>query len=160
MKKVWVTFLTAFLLVVAMSSSALAAGWLSTSEIALGGITLDMTQNAVANIYGQPNTSTDRGILRVDGCHHVIWRYGDDFIIDFADGHVDYVKIYSNNGIQTPAGIHVGSYESYIRNAYGDPWLKQNNVEGTTYWYHAEGERKLFIDVLNGRVLRVAIGYE
>ncbi|MDY6269563.1 MAG: hypothetical protein SPL39_11545 [Selenomonadaceae bacterium] len=160
MRKVCFTFLTTLVLVVAMSSSVFAAGWLSLSDVALGGVTLEMTQNAVANIYGQPSTSTDRGVSRMDGCRHVIWKYGDSFVIDFADGSVDTVQTDANNGIQTPAGIHVGSSENDIWSAYGEPWFRQGNGGRQLYWYHTEKDRKLFIAVSNGRVTKIAVAYE
>ena len=160
MKKIWLTFLTAFLLAVAMSSSALAAGWLPMSDVALGGITLEMTQDAVENIYGQPTKSTDRGILRYDGCHHVVWQCGDSFVIDFAGGYVDSIKTFGINGIKTPAGIHVASAEIDILNTYGEPWLRNSNGRHLIYWYHTEKDRKLFIDVLYGRVASIVVAYE
>ena len=165
MKKIWLTSIAVFLLVIAMSTSAFAkmnkdAGWLSVDNVAIGGITMGMTQDEVASIYGQPDTSKDYGVSKESGAYTIMWKYGDTFTVWFANGYVDGATTTANNGIQTPAGIHVGSPVGDIWKSYGQPWLEQNNKTSYSYWYHTECGRKLFIDVKNKHVTRVAMGYE
>lgn len=147
-------------LLVAVSSSVFAqkmnndAGWVSVDEIALGGLVLGMTQDDVAAIYGQPDAVIDHGMNMEKGVPCSTWKYGDSLSLYLANGYVDSVDTNANNGIQTPAGIHVGSPVSDVWKAYGEPWMQR----GESCWYHAS-KGCLFITVRNHKVTDVCIAY-
>ena len=159
MRKLYLMTVAVFLLMIAMSTSAFAkvnndAGWIPVDEIALGGIVLGMTQDDVVNIYGQPDAVIDHGMNMEKGVPCSTWKYGETFSLYLANGYVDSVDTNANNGIQTPAGIHVGSPVSDVWKAYGEPWMQR----GESCWYHAS-KGCLFITVRNHKVTDVCIAY-
>ena len=132
---------------------------LDNSAIALGGITFGMSTTEVESIYGRPTKVTEEHIDHLRGGKSFSYIYGDSFEIMFNKGGVSNVTTKANNGIATPAGLHVGDPKGKIITTYGNPWYYYNNEKDgrETFSYRAENYSAIRFDVYNGQITSIRI---
>lgn len=131
---------------------------LDNSAIALGGITFGMSTTEVEAIYGRPTKVTEEHIDHIRSGKSFSYIYGDSFEIMFNKGCVSIVITKANNGIATPAGLHVGDAKGKIITTYGNPWYYSHEKDGSeTYSYRAENYSAIRFDVYNGQITSIRI---
>jgi len=141
MKKLAKLLSTVFLCA-AVSGSALA---MSSSEMAIGGITPGSSLDYVENIYGAPDkTQSARN-------NHSIAYWGHGFNMTIRpNGLVNYVTTSANNGLGTPAGLAVGQKIQVMYDLYGTPSHSYNSNGYTNYYYKnhfGDGNSSHFINM-------------
>ena len=131
---------------------------LDDSAIALGGITFGMSTAEVEAIYGKPTKVTEERIDQIRKGKSFSYIYGDSFEIMFNKGYVSIVITKANNGIATPAGVHVGDIKGKITTTYGIPWYYAHGKDGIeTYSYRAKNLSAVRFDVYNGQIVSIRI---
>ena len=83
----------------------------------------------------------------------------DGFAVD-VDEHrldiVDEVKVYSDNGIKTPAGVGVGSPEHMLNNVYGKADKVDFDSDDTEYvYYNVNRTKKMEFKVVGGVIIKI-----
>lgn len=96
------------------------------SEMALGGIGKFCTYNYLIQVYGKPDFADNlRYPAETRRSPNLTIRYGNGFELEACPINGQYyifkIEVTENNGIATPAGIHVGSSVDDVRAAYGEP---------------------------------------
>ena len=150
MKKI--TVLLAFCLVFLISSLCSAANitLLPKEQVALGGITIRMSKDAVISMYGQP-VSDDNSVLKYG-------RYGTQFDIGYyAPVGVHTVTVSGNNGIATPAGIKVGTPYSDVVRLLGEPHHVFNQQTINLAYYGENDCGDLGFTIENGKVTEIRL---
>lgn len=166
MRKIFLLLLSVIML--AMSSSYCDAAFskrnpaydrsLSDSAIALGGVTFGMRIADVKSIYGEPTKVTEPRDDQIRGGKKFSYIYGDTFEVYFSDGYVCCVETTANNGISTPADIHVGDVKEKIVMTYGNPWYYAQLKDGKEiYSYRSKSYAAIRFDVYNGKIVRIYI---
>lgn len=91
-------------------------------DIAIGGITINASEDYVRSVYGEPDEITYQNYRGPEPEHTKTFRYGNSFFITFdADRNtVHTIKTTGNNGLVTPAGFTVGSKISDVKKYYGE----------------------------------------
>ncbi len=152
MKKI--TVLLAFCLVFLISSLCSAANitLLPKEQVALGGITIRMSKDAVISMYGQP-VSDGNFVLKYG-------RYGTQFDIQYstnAAAWVHTVTVSGNNGIATPAGIKVGTPYSDVIRLLGKPHHVFNQQQINLAYYGENDCGDLLFSIENGIVTEIRL---
>ena len=166
MKRLFASLLGIILL--GMMSSFCAAGnrgynaaydkTLDNSALVLGGITFGMSTAEVEAIYGQPTKVTEKRTDEIRSGKSFSYIYGDSFEIMFNEGHVSIVITKADNGIATPAGVHVGDVKGKITTTYGIPWYYNHMKNGIeTYSYRTPSYAAICFDVYNGQIVSIRI---
>lgn len=115
MKKLTAALAFAF----AFGLMSLCSASISRGELVLGGIQMLADDATVRSIYGEPTRVT-----RYDMQDLPMYYYGDSFSIVFTSDEKKFIysmQSSANNGIATPRKITVGSTQSDVINAYGNP---------------------------------------
>ena len=124
------------------------------NDFSLGGIYLNMPQNQVYNMYGQPTSRPGGWAQLVTDCV----RYGNDVEIGFLGKNVRYVVVTANNGWKTSAGVYVGMSVNDVINIYGKNYTTENktvkfahqkehlftNLNGTAYIWSRVSENFMY----------------
>lgn len=116
MKKI---FVSAILMLAMMSSVCFA---IEKNDFSLGGIFLDMPQNEIIKMYGQPTSRPGGWAQLVQDCI----KYGDDVEIGLLGKKVRYVVVTANNGWKTSAGVHVEMAIDDVIKIYGKNYKTEN----------------------------------
>lgn len=98
------------------------------SELSLGGVTLNMPYQKVAQIYGEPK-------WQYGDPNNGIAEYGDTVRIGFDKNLVTYVLVLADNGWRTPKGIGVGMTIDDVYRAYGYLDFSEKGTKGVYYVY-------------------------
>lgn len=144
MKKI---FLTAILMLAMMSNICFA---IDKNDFNLGGIYLNMPQDEITKIYGQPTSRPGGWAQLVSDCI----KYGDDVEIGLLGKKVRYVVVTKNNGWKTSAGVHIGMTIDDVIKIYGGNYKTADksvkfehqkehlytNLTGTAYIWTQTGE--------------------
>lgn len=112
--------LTLFLLLICSTAFGY-QGDLPKEQFALGGIPLYADVDYVKSVYGEPDRiDYHAGTPNSGDVPGYFYYYGTSFLvfISASDGKVYSLVTTANNGIATPAGIHVGSTVSELFAAY------------------------------------------
>lgn len=153
---------TAFLLAALLCAGGVSMAKIPVDDAALGGISPGVTKDYVISIYGEPE----------EGKIENAWAWGPDSksqIIKYGNtvsmncvsdnnGPMEVMMIYvtANNGFSTPRGIHVGSTEREVRDAYGTPDLNSHN----DLWYKTiSNGMNLVFHMKNGKVNSISVGW-
>lgn len=137
MRKIFVSTI----LVLAMMSSVCFA--IEKNDFSLGGIYLDMPQDEITRMYGQPTSRPGGWAQLIRDCI----KYGDDVEIGLLNKKVRYIVVTANNGWKTAAGVHVGMSIDNVIGIYGGNYKTENksvkfdhqrqhlytNLNGTAY---------------------------
>ena len=159
-------FFALTILIFAMMSGVCLA--LDKDDFSLGGVYLDMSEEEVIKMHGQP-TFTFGG--RFGGLGHIISscvQYGDNVEIAYGVGGVRFVDVTrfvvvtANNGWKTTAGVHVGmsiddvikiygkDYRIYKRKPFNHPDYDNKRkhlhctLDGTAYVWSRVGEKYIY----------------
>lgn len=116
MKKI---FVSAILMLAMMSSVCFS---IEKNDFSLGGIYLDMSQDEITKIYGQPTSKPGGWAQLIRDCI----KYGDDVEIGLLGKKVRYVVVTANNGWKTFAGVYVGMSLDDVIKIYGENYKTEN----------------------------------
>ncbi len=131
---------------------------LDNSALALGGITFGMSTAEVEAIYGKPDKVTEERVDQIRRGKSFSYIYGDSFEIMFNKGQVSIVMTKADNGIATPAGVHVGDIKGKIATTYGIPWHYNHGYSGIeSYVYRTPDYAAIRFDVYNGQIVSIRI---
>ncbi|MBR6013244.1 MAG: hypothetical protein IK062_05630 [Selenomonadaceae bacterium] len=160
MKKI---FVSVILFLTMMSSVCFA---IDKNDFSLGGIYLNMSQDEITKMYGQPTSRPGGWAQLVSDCI----KYGDAVEIGLLGKKVRYVVVTANNGWKTFAGVHVGMSIDDVIKIYGGNYKTESksvrfdyqkqhlytNLNGTAYIWsrvsenfsYNEGDTKYRISVV------------
>ena len=130
------------------SSTALAS--VPSEAIALGGISPGMGIGEAISAFGQP-TYRDHG-------EEAYFPNGVKIDLDdYTRNTVEEIKLSRpGSNVATPAGITIGSPESAITDAYGQPDKMEYDDGKNEYTYYAsDSGMKLKIEAMNGAVVKI-----
>lgn len=155
----------ALILTAAMCAGGMAWARVPVDDIALGGLTPNVTEEDVISIYGEPDEKTDVMYDRYAWNAYVQkFTYGStvnlNFISNSEDGpfYATLVNTTANNGFNTPRGIHVGSTRRDVINAYGYPDI--GNPYGKQIWYKGRERAYDLVFHMEGDIVKsISIGY-
>lgn len=103
---------------------------ISRSDVAVGGLTPSCSMDYVRGIYGEPDRSTNNLPSKMP---LYTYYYGDSLeIVSLGGNRATIIKTTANNGLETPAGIHVGMDASIIEQTYG-AYTSKHSRDGVTY---------------------------
>ena len=120
---------------------------IADSQVALGGITYRSDISRVIKIYGQPT--------RINGNSYY---WGTSFEIFNDSGKVFGITTTANNGIETPAGVHVGMSESAITQTYGKAEDTGTDSSGRKYYGYSSSNNGCFIfRAKNGKIVEIDV---
>lgn len=122
---------------------------IADAQVALGGITYRSDINRVIRIYGRPSKIMSSGS---------IYCWGTSFEVFNDSGKVMGITTTANNGIETPAGIHVGMAESVITQTYGRAEDTGTDSSGRKYYGYSSSNNGCFIfRTKNGKIVEIDI---
>ena len=146
MKKIIGVMLLCFSLIIALPYQTGQAR-IANSQVALGGITYRSDISRVIRIYGQPS--------RISGNSYY---WGTSFEVFNDNGKVFGITTTANNGIETPAGIHVGMAESVITQTYGRAEDTGTDSSGRKYYGYSSSNNGCFIfRTKNGKIVEIDV---
>lgn len=124
--------------------------------LVVGGIEYAASEAYVRSVYGAPREVETKLDSIYSAGQATEWEYGNGFDIIFDDGAVRLLEIGAPNGIQTKAGIAVGTDVNTLLATYGQP----DAVRGDDYIYYVEGDRTigLVFEIENKRVDEIKMG--
>ncbi len=132
-----------------MMSSATALAAIPGAEIALGGVAPGMSLDEAIAAFGEP-TYQDNGEEAV---------FSNGIKIDLDDRSrttVEEIKLSRQSDAATPAGIAIGSSESAVMEAYGQPdKLEYDDGKNEYTYYASDNATKLKIEAMNGAVVEI-----
>ena len=130
------------------ASLSVCSAYVDDAQIALGGITPGASFASVKEKYPDMRQIDEDGYVLSNG-----------FVIDIDERNPDViveVKIYANNGIETPAGLHVGSSAFALNDAYGKADKVDRDRYDTEYiYYNATRTKKLEFKVIDGVITKI-----
>ena len=141
--------LTVYLAGLMMLSGATAFAAIPSSDIALGGIQPGMSINDAIVAFGEPNYR-DHG-------EEAIFSNGIKIDLDdYSRNTIEEIQLSRNSSVATPAGITIGSSESAIKEAYGEPdKLKYDDGKQEYTYYASDSGMKIKFKVLRGSVVKI-----
>lgn len=146
---------------------------LSSSQTALGGITLLEPISSVTNTYGTPSQSDKYEIKYGSPATVIIYKTSERIINEGMGGSttpiVGSIKVTANNGFATPAGITVGMNVSTLENVYGHadkvypasraPYTVPKNIDcNEVYIYFGAHAHNFAFYVKNGKIVGILLG--
>ena len=135
------------------------------SELYIGGIGIGTTNQEVQTLYGDP------WALETQGKNHALWKgevktyeYGKEKTYKVTFNNDKVIQVYSkaNNGLETPAGLHVGMDKEDVLDFYAEPDITQD-FDGKYKWFYKSetDEHKgmsIVIDKETEKVKEITIG--
>ena len=157
--------ISALCMLATICASSVCFASIPDSELYIGGIGIGTTNQEVQTIYGDPWALTSQGK------NHKLWKgevktyeYGKEktYKIIFNDNKVIQVYSKANNGLETPAGLHVGLTKEDVLDFYGEPDII-NEYNGKDKWFYASetNEHKgmaIVIDNKTEKVKEITVG--
>ncbi|MBQ8698511.1 MAG: hypothetical protein IJ741_06545 [Schwartzia sp.] len=132
-----------------MMSGATALAAVPSSEIALGGVAPGMDIDEAIAAFGTP-TYRDKGAEA---------HFSNGVKIDLDEyerATIEEIKLSRKTGVATPAGITIGSPESAIKEAYGEPDKLEYDGGKNKYTYYAsDSGMKLKIEAAHGAIIKI-----
>ena len=160
------TKISALAVLATMGISSMCFATIPDSELYLGGVGINTTNKEVQEMYGDP------WALASDGNNHALWRggiktyeYGKEktYKITFNDNKAIQVLTKANNGLETPAGLHVGMSKEDVLDFYKEPDSVQETENVYKWFYQTEdNENKgmsITIDKETEKVKEIIVGY-
>ncbi len=107
--------------------------------LVVGGIEYGASESYVRSVYGSPHKVETKYGASYSSGRATEWEYGRGFEIVFDDGFVRHIEVDARNGIQTRAGIAVGTDVNTLVAAYGRP----DALYGDRYVYFADEDQTI-----------------
>ena len=151
--------ISALFMFATLSVSSMCFASVPDSELYLGGIGVDSTNQEVQTLYGDP------WVLETQGKNHALWKgevktyeYGKEKTYKVTFNNDKVIQVYSkaNNGLETPAGLHVGMDKEDVLDFYGKPDVI-NEYNGKDKWFYASetNEHKGMVIVIDNKTEKV-----
>lgn len=150
MKKKLAAYLTG--LMVLSGTAAFAA--IPSADIAIGGIKPGMSIDTAIAAFGQPTYRyNDEDVYFANGIEIELYDHAPETIKE--------IKLSSQSNVATPAGLTVGSPESVVTEAYGQPDELEPDDGKNKYTYYAnDNTMRLKIVAMNGSVIEIECEYK
>ena len=135
--------LTAFVCGALMLISATCFAAVDAGKIALGAIAPGMSESALVNAFGQPQSKNGDD-----------WTY-PTFTVEVEHGVVTEVSTRSET-IITPDGVRVGLAAESLNSTFGSADKVDNDRDGVEYeYYSTDGTKKIEFKVVNGIIAKI-----
>lgn len=124
--------------------------------LVVGGIEYAASESYVRSVYGAPREVETKYDDAYSAGQATAWEYGGGFDIIFDDGAARILELSAPNGIQTKAGIAVGTDVNTLIATYGQP----DAVRGDDYIYYAADDRTIgfVFEIESRRVDEIKMG--